>query len=183
MTPTGILKQEHEHILVMLKVINRVCSIFQTGGHIRPEDLLSITDFLRNFADRCHHAKEEKLLFPALERVGVLRESGPIGIMLHEHEQGRALVMAMDEAAVRYGNGEVTVESAFVGSAGRYVDLISRHITREDSVLFTMADERLDEKESSDIVAGFEMIEKESGEGVHEKYGILLRRFSGEYLV
>lgn len=183
MTPTGVLKQEHEHIIMMLKVMNRICSLIQDGERVRPDDLSSIIDFLRMFADRCHHAKEEKLLFPALERVGVLRDSGPIGIMLYEHEQGRSLVRSMDDSVRRFAGGEVTQESAIVANASRYSDLLSGHMAKEESVLFTMADQRLNETEKKDILAGFDEIErKEAGEGTHGKYHALLQGLIERYL-
>ncbi len=183
MTPTAILRQEHEHIMIMLRIMNKVCDQFQSGERIRPDDLTSIIDFLRNFADRCHHAKEEKLLFPALERVGVLRDSGPIGVMLYEHEQGRSLVRSMDDTVQRYSKGEVTMESAFVANSTRYAELLTNHIAKEENVLFTIADQKLDESEKTNLLAGFEEIEKkDTGIGVHEKYHALLHELRDRYL-
>jgi hypothetical protein len=55
--------------------------------------------FFRNFADRCHHSKEEDELFPKMVEHGIPKEGGPIGVMLMEHDQGRAFVRGMSEAA------------------------------------------------------------------------------------
>ena len=62
-------------------------------------------DFLSIFVDKCHHGKEEEFLFPALEAKGVKREGGPIGVMLHEHEQGRGLVAMLRNAVADYTSG------------------------------------------------------------------------------
>jgi hemerythrin-like domain-containing protein len=57
-----------------------------------------ILDFLVVFVDKCHHGKEEGLLFPALEAVGVSRNGGPIGVLLEEHRKGRSLTAEMTAA-------------------------------------------------------------------------------------
>jgi hemerythrin-like domain-containing protein len=55
-------------------------------------------DFIRHFADECHHFKEEQVLFPAMEEHGIPKEGGPIGMMLIEHEEGRGYVRDMAAA-------------------------------------------------------------------------------------
>ena len=65
---------------------------------MRQEVLANLQEFFRLFADQCHHGKEEELLFPLLEQKGIPRTGGPIGVTLHEHEEGRALVRQMGDA-------------------------------------------------------------------------------------
>lgn len=84
MKPTDILKEEHVLILEMLRVIEAMCAKMDKGERPDIASLEKMIDFIRNFADKCHHAKEEKLLFPALEKAGIAREGGPVGVMLHE---------------------------------------------------------------------------------------------------
>ena len=105
-TATQILRDEHEAILKMLDVSERVVQQFDRGGKVRPEVLADLLEFFRVFADRCHHTKEEELLFPLLERKGIPREGGPVGVMLHEHEEGRALIKKLAEAAEAYREGK-----------------------------------------------------------------------------
>jgi hemerythrin-like domain-containing protein len=69
---------------------------------VRPDLFRQGVDFVRNFADRCHHAKEEENLFPRMEARGVPRDGGPIGVMLFEHEEGRAYVRAIAGAIDDY---------------------------------------------------------------------------------
>ncbi len=89
-------------------------------------------DFIANFADKCHHGKEEELLFPVLEEKGIPRESGPIGCMCDEHEIGRGHVQSMREL-IKAGNLDGLRRESL-----EYVALLRSHIQKEDNVLFPM---------------------------------------------
>jgi len=73
---------EHKIILQVLDAAEREARRMGETGEVRTERLEQMVDFFRNFADRCHHAKEEKLLFVRMEERGMSREAGPIGVML-----------------------------------------------------------------------------------------------------
>ncbi|MBW7906334.1 MAG: hemerythrin domain-containing protein [Phycisphaerae bacterium] len=138
--PTGVLKAEH-------RVIERVVDAMERVIEQRPLDagfFAKAIDFLRNFTDGCHHAKEEDQLFPTLEAAGVPRERGPIGCMLEEHARGRALVRRMSETLEAAAGGSAEATLAFEAAVRSYVDLLRQHIWKEDNVLFSMADRVLD---------------------------------------
>src|SRR4030042_3220720 len=99
MKSTEILKNEHKAILLMLEVAESVSRKLEAGENVPAEHLTEIVDFIRGFADKCHHAKEEDLLFPAMVKTGIPRQGGPIGVMLIEHTEGRENVRTMNEAA------------------------------------------------------------------------------------
>ena len=80
MKPTEELKAEHKGILRMLRILDAVCERLDRGQEVDPKDLDDIVEFIRVFADKCHHGKEEDLLFPAMEReAGLSRQRGPLG--------------------------------------------------------------------------------------------------------
>jgi len=81
MKPTDILKNEHKAILLTLEVVESVSKKLDAGENVPAEHLTKVVDFIRGFADKCHHAKEEDLLFPAMERTGrqVMTGDWPIG--------------------------------------------------------------------------------------------------------
>lgn len=58
------------------------------GSPHAAEDLRGFIGFLKEFADRCHHGREEGILFPALVNAGIPEQSGPIGVMLAEYVEG-----------------------------------------------------------------------------------------------
>jgi hemerythrin-like domain-containing protein len=105
MKPTEALKKEHEAIKLMLRILEEVSERLESGEKVGPERPESILEFIRVFADKCHHGKEEGLLFPAMEKVGIPRARGPIGVMLFEHKEGRNFVKGMSEAVEKYADG------------------------------------------------------------------------------
>jgi hemerythrin-like domain-containing protein len=183
MNPTGILREEHEHILVMLDVVGAVCDRLERGEKVDAAHLAQIIDFIRGFADGCHHAKEEHVLFPALEAAGIPREGGPIGVMLHEHVLGRNFVKNMDASLAGIGKGDAAAARSFVENARGYAQLLANHIHKENNVLFVMADQHLSPIEQERVGAEFDRVEREeTGEGVHEKYHAMLHALRDAYL-
>ena len=181
--PTDILKQEHQLILVMLKIIEAVCKKLDKNETVSPDDLTAIIDFIRNFADACHHAKEEKLLFVALEKAGMPRDDGPIAVMLREHEQGRNFTKAMYKARESMTGSAAAAAREFSENARGYIQLLWNHIDKEDHVLFMMADQRLNQEVQRELMEGFDRVEREeTGTGVHEKYHDLVHRMRETYL-
>ena len=152
--PVDVLMAEHRTIeRVLTAVENRLADT--RPGPFPYEFLSGALDFFRNFADGCHHAKEEELLFPLLEQRGIPREHGPIGCMLKEHAQGRdylATVRAHLDAA-RDGSAE-DVEAVRVAALS-YIGMLRQHIYKEDNILFQMAFRALSPADAEDLMAGF----------------------------
>jgi hemerythrin-like domain-containing protein len=128
-------------------------------------------DFFRNFADRCHHGKEETHFFPAMEAKGFLRDAGPTGVMLREHDEGRAFIRGMNEAVESATAGVLSACEEFVQNAEGYLDLLRQHIYREDHCLFGMADQAFSEFDQKKLLDAFARVEAEEiGKATHEKY-------------
>lgn len=177
---TDVLKHEHR---IIEKVLGAVEKLANSQGAIPVEQWERALDFVRNFADKCHHLKEEGLLFPALEEHGIPREGGPIGVMLMEHEEGRGYVRAMAEALSAVKQQPEAGRPKLVGNARAYVRLLREHILKEDDILFNMADDVLTPEEQKELLREFEEHEaRELEPGVHEKYlaiALELERFQG----
>lgn len=183
MTPTDQLKDEHQGILLMLRILEKVCSKIDARESVNPDHLEGIVEFFRVFADRCHHGKEEDLLFPEMEKSGISREHGPIGVMLMEHDQGRAYVRAMGEAVAGYKKGDVSALSEFSKNARNYITLLTQHINKENNILFPMGEKAIPEKKQEELVEAFEDLErKKIGEGTHEAFHKLLNQLQEIYL-
>ena len=183
MTPTDQLMNEHVSIQRMLNVLERVCGKFEAGGEIPPKHLQQILEFIKVFADQCHHGKEEEFLFPAMEEVGIPRDGGPIGVMLAEHAAGRQYVKEMGEAIERYCRGDRTSVPYLMSSAGGYIRLLNAHIEKENGVLFPMAEEHLPEGKQNELLAAFNRVDVEKiGEAKHGELQNILRTLTTEYL-
>ena len=175
MYATNDLRTEHRAIERMLAVLEAAAQRLERGERVRPEVFRQAVDFVRNFADRCHHGKEEQNLFPRMEARGVPRAGGPIGVMLFEHDQGRAYVSAIAGAIDAYEADGLSAAGIIVDNARGYVDLLRQHIAKEDGVLFPMADRVLSAADQDELEHSFEQIETEvMGAGTHERYHRLL---------
>jgi hemerythrin-like domain-containing protein len=182
MKATQQLKDEHEGVKIMLNILEQVCQELEAGGSLNKEHFDGILEFLRVFVDKCHHGKEEDLLFPALIAVGVPKE-GPIVVMLHEHEMGRRYVKAMSEAYATYLATDKPTPKDIIQNGRSYISLLRDHIEKENNVLFVMADSCLSEKRQDELFEGFEKIEEERiGIGKHEQFHGLLEKLSRVYL-
>ena len=179
MTPTQVLKDEHEGILSMLGVFEKILGTMASPASIPAQHLDDILDFFKEFIDTCHHGKEERFLFPALQKAGVSREGGPIGVMLEEHEAGRKYVRQMRDIKKKLSDELPNASDEFAGTARLYIDLLRSHIQKENMVLFQMADKVLSKKEQDQLVEQFDRLEKEEiGEGRHESFHSLIDTLS-----
>jgi hemerythrin-like domain-containing protein len=181
MQATQILMEEHRVIEQVLSALQMQAQRLESGGNVRVGFFLEAVDFARNFADGCHHRKEEGVLFPAMTAAGMPRESGPIAVMLSEHEQGRAFVRAMEAAAKRLEAGETNARNLVAINARSYVALLLQHIAKEDTVLFPLADRVIPEAAKAGVAEEFDRIEREeTGAGVHEKFHALAEALAKE---
>ena len=178
-----VLRKEHKVILKMLDVTDAVAGRLEAGEDMAPETLASLLEFFRLFADRCHHGKEEDLLFPRLQEKGMPRAGGPIAVMLAEHDQGRALIRQMAEAAAVYQVGKTEVAQRWAEAARGYTALLRGHIDKEDNVLFVMAERMLSPAEQNALAEDFEKIEVEKmGVGTHERLHAMMDKMVAEFL-
>ncbi|MCM8810596.1 MAG: hemerythrin domain-containing protein [Candidatus Omnitrophica bacterium] len=177
MKATEVLKEEHEVIKVVLNVIEKICQKIKKGENIEVKDLEDIIDFIRTFADKCHHGKEEDLLFVEMEKSGVPKEGGPIEEMLEEHEKGRDYVRKLTEAIKKNDKKQI------LDNALGYVELLRQHIDKEDNILYMIADMHLSEEKQKELIEKFEQVEeKKIGKGLHEKYHHLVEKLNRKYL-
>ena len=181
MQASEVLKNEHRGIERMLRALRREAAQLEAGQAVPVEMLDQNIDFLRNFADRCHHTKEETELFPALEKAGVQVQGGPIAVMLADHDEGRKYIRAMGEALEGYRRGDAGAGKALAVAIRSYVDLLTSHIWKEDNILFAMADQVLPPSKQAELIASFDRIEAEKiGPGVHERYHKMLDELDEE---
>ena len=184
MDPIKDLTEEHEAVRLTLHVLEKISIDIDRSGKIANGDHIdALFEFFRVFVAKCHHGKEEKLLFPALEEVGVGKAGGPIGVMLDEHRQGRELVEAMTAAMTQYRQGEAAAAARFSETAKAYIDLLNRHIEKENNVLFSIAERHLSKDTLSELKKGFDRLETEKiGAGRHAEFHRMLENLEKVYL-
>lgn len=137
------MMSEHRRIEQVLGSLATFAEKLQAGVALPREELLKFADFFKNYADRCHHGKEEERLFLLMNRHGFPREYGPVGVMLAEHTSGRQQVRAL--AAIGGGSGPLTEseKEQIVAHANEFISLLLSHIQKEDHVLYPMAEQSI----------------------------------------
>lgn len=171
MQPSDILSSEHRVIEQVLDCLEKMIEQSDAKGKLPEQPARDAVAFFRMFADRCHHGKEEAHLFPAMEAKGFPRESGPTGMMLQEHEQGRTHVREMDAAIEGAAAGDAAALEAFAQHGCGYIRLLREHIEKEEHCLFSMANQAFTPEDQQALLAAFEKVESEEiGPDVHETY-------------
>jgi len=134
------LMTEHRLIEKVLGSLRTFVDRLSPGQEEARVRVAEYAEFFREFADRCHHGKEEDRLFPVMERHGFPAKAGPLFVMRQEHDLGRAHVRSL--AGVGEGEGSLTEsEVATVRShADGFITLLSAHIMKEDRILFPAAE-------------------------------------------
>ena len=179
-TPTQVLMAEHELILEALDALERRVAAIRAGTPPDRAYIEKAVTFLREFADKCHHGKEEHLLFKRMTERGFPAQSGPIAVMLSEHEAGRAYIRGMADGVAKLGT-DPAAAGRIVENARGYIDLLRAHIGKENHVLFPMADRAFTPEDQARLAKEFERFEaEETGAGVHGAMLALLKELKAE---
>jgi hemerythrin-like domain-containing protein len=180
--PIETLMNEHRLIEEVLDSLEAFAKTVDKGTDDDRRSAGQFAQFFRSFADRCHHGKEEDLLFKELTKMGMPAESGPIGVMLHEHELGRSCVRRI--AALADGEGPWTSEELgdFRGAASEFVPLLRAHIQKEDQILFPTAEGILTPDRVDQLNTQFDDFDRgQVGEAAHKELVELAKNLSKQW--
>ncbi len=170
MLATEDLMKEHQLILKYIDLMERYAE-FDLKDLMAPilfENANCFIQFIHEFADHFHHAKEEDILFRYLEIPGVLTHCNPVPQMLFEHNKAREFVRNMENAIQAKKINELTA------NAGQYAKLLKEHIYKEDNILYPMAERGLsDEAKSSLLKEYIETDNRLNSHAIWLKYEIL----------
>ncbi len=179
MTPTEILSDEHRLIVAVLDSLEEAADRLDSGNVVNPEFFLDAANFIEGFADKCHHAKEEDILFVAMTARGMPQDSGPVAVMLHEHDEGRRYTAAFRSAAAKMKEGDESAIADVVRNAFDCVNLLREHIMKEDGVLFPMAEQVISADAMQRVGDDFQrVIAEDAKNGVPAKYQMLAEKLS-----
>jgi hemerythrin-like domain-containing protein len=170
MKATTILKLEHRQIERVLAALEEACDGLEAGRSKEPFLFEQTIDFIRTFADRCHHHKEEDILFARMVQSGCPREGGPIGMMLEEHERARDVVRRLAAAIANLATGDEATEAEIVMRSRACVALLSKHILKEDLILYPLAESLLTAADDDELLQRFDEADQELGYGAYKRY-------------
>jgi len=173
---TQVMCDEHQLILRMITLVEKNTALMEQGQFRDWQFFLDAVDFIRNYADRFHHAKEEDVLFVELIKNGMPEKQSPIEAMQMEHEQGRAFVSALENAAENALAGKVGQIPQIAESAKGYAELLRGHIDKEDNILYPLAERVLPEEVRAGMQQAYSAAEAETP-GLEDKYRCLVENY------
>jgi hemerythrin-like domain-containing protein len=154
-----ILSDEHKNILKIIEIMGDECDAIENGKEIDKEFFEKVIDFIRNYADKFHHAKEEDILFIEFNKLAEENPESlhcnPTSQMLVDHDQGREFVKGMETRLTENDNIRV------IRNARAYADLLREHISKEDDILYPMTDEALSANTKKEMLKKFNKIDIE----------------------
>ncbi|MHC1732200.1 MAG: hemerythrin domain-containing protein [Bacteroidales bacterium] len=178
-TATQDLFEEHVIIMQALNIMQEISERLQRHEPVDRDDIAELLVFLSEFADRCHHGKEEDLLIPGILKSGVLENNGPISAILAEHTKGREYISRMRRSI----DGDIIDKDGFLGSSREYVSLLREHIRKEDTLLFPLVESRMPMEDQYRMYNEFMEFEaREIGEGHHAELHNKVERLESKYL-
>ena len=146
-----ILMAEHKNIVRFADIMKIKCCNVLEGEVVDTKLFREAIDFVRNYADKHHHGKEEQILFERmLAKLGPVAEKLVKMGMLVEHDLGRLYMTELEAALNRYDENKNTENKLdILTNMTGYIDLIKRHAGKENAVVFSFADRSLTDEDKA----------------------------------
>lgn len=172
--------EEHRLILRMIDLLETRVAATEIGEYSTYTFYLDAVDFIRMYADKYHHAKEEDILFRALLDNGMPRNNSPVAAMLMEHDMGRGYVKEMEAAAQAAENGDRGRDRVIAETGRNYIALLREHIAKEDDVIYPLSERLLPEKHREAVLREYADAERAAGADFEDRYLRLVERYENE---
>ncbi|MDO8498486.1 MAG: hemerythrin domain-containing protein [bacterium] len=183
MKATKQLKEEHQAVLLLLSILRKIREKIGRKEEIPSQHLEEILEFFKVFVDKCHHKKEEGILFPMITGAEIPEEKGLIGDLLRDHAILHEYVKVIDESFTGFKAGDQRNVERLMEAAKSYITLLTEHISKEDDILFELADQYLLREADERMMEQFEYIEiNQLGSGKHKQFERMLERLEKIYL-
>jgi len=173
-SPAGPLMREHRVIERMLAVLARELASAGADGPVNSKVIDAGTHFIREYADRCHHGKEEDILFRELATKDLDSEvAAAMDGLIADHVRGRGLTRTLVAANARYAEGDSAARDEVVATTRALIDFYPVHIAKEDRYFFKASLEYFSDAEKARMLAGFDEFDRDL---IHEVYRSLVER-------
>lgn len=157
--PIRELVNEHVIIKSFLALVPDLCKRLEEERDLDKELILGIVDFIRNYADKFHHAKEEDILFKYTDEGQDI-----IKVMYEDHKTGRNYVKAILEGLNTQDVGQIT------RNLNAYKELLTQHIKKEDEILYPWFDRALSTRQVGELLTRFSQVNDTYTADFYEKY-------------
>jgi hemerythrin-like domain-containing protein len=163
---------EHRLIDRMIGIINRALSQIEKNEEVDPVFIDTTVDFIRTYADKTHHGKEEDILFRDLKKRKLSEEDKRLmNDLIEEHALGRKTTKKLIDANSRYRNGDKSALAEIVSHLSSLTDFYPKHIEKEDKVFFPAARRYFSDQEDQTMLDEFWEFDRKM---IHEKYSLVV---------
>jgi hemerythrin-like domain-containing protein len=178
MKPRGPLMIEHRLIEKMFELVRKEIKHIEERQQADPIFIDTTVDFIRMYADRTHHGKEEDILFRDLEKKDIAeRDKKIMQELIDEHTYGRRTVKELVEAKEKYLQGQTGALEVILDKLNVLVNFYPEHIEKEDKVFFPATEVYFSQEEQDAMLEEFWEFDKEM---IHEKYRSLVKQLQDE---
>lgn len=168
MMPVGPLMIEHRLIERMIKIMQANLKNISKEGKVDSSFVDTAIDFIRIYADRCHHGKEEDILFRNLAKKKISDEHNRImNELIEEHKMGRKNVKNLVEAKEKYAHGDNGALKEIVLNMETLVKFYPKHIEKEDKHFFLPCMNYFTDAEKDAMLNEMREFDRKM---IHEKY-------------
>ena len=173
MKPVGPLMREHRLIERMVSLLNEELKQMGETNKVNTEFLMIAIDFIRTYADRTHHGKEEDILFRELAKKQLSQEhQKTMKELIEEHVIARKITTSLANARHNYVRGNLEAVKDIVAPLRKLVEFYPAHIEKEDKHFFYPSLEYLSKQEQDDMLQEFWEFDRRL---MHEKYENLVK--------
>jgi len=178
MLPIAPLMIEHRLIERMIALMKKELEKERREGVVDVEFVDSAIDFLKVYADRCHHGKEEDIMFRDLFKKKLTKEhSEMIHELLQDHTRGRQIVAGLTDAKKDYVGGNAGAMTKVSHCIQELIELYPAHIDREDNRFFMPSMDYFNEKERVDMLKEMADFDRQL---IHERYKTVVKQLEEE---
>jgi len=159
---------EHRVIERMLAVLESHLAAMEDTQTVDPGLIDTATDFIRTYADRCHHGKEEDILFSRLAEKSLDDElAEAMQGLIDDHVRGRSMTRSLIAANARYRSGDRSAIGEIESCIRELLEFYPVHIAKEDRHFFKPCLEYFTDAEKQTMLADFDEFDRAL---IHEKY-------------
>ena len=177
MQARGPLMVEHRLIERMIALIQGSLGQIESAGRIDPLFVDTAVDFIRMYADRTHHGKEEDILFRDLDKKDLSAEDRQVmDELIEEHVLGRKMTRELVDANTRYRNGDASALADITEKLKTLVEFYPKHIEKEDKVFFPASRSYFSEQEDQAMLDEFWEFDRKM---IHDKYKTVVETLGG----
>ena len=176
---------EHANIKRMLMVVRAFCYKLYNKEYVDFADVDQMIDFIKNYADKHHHGKEELKLFNKMvQHLGPAAQKLVTNGMLVEHDMGRFYIQQLQEAVKDYQSGNKEAVLDIIANSISYTHLLDRHIQKENDIVYPFAQKNFNKEISDEIQKECDEFEENANQqGFQDKYILLLEQLENKYQV